>query len=472
MGCINMKPLSVVGADISKQAKPQKTADVKAAIATAASFSTATLKMLTVVAASKGDDKSAKLEQQVKKTILAEAVLTLVPAISDLARRTIKEDEVAKVVNIQNRKSFIDSLFVFSVEGTSNADHTKAFILNNDTINIILQYLLLSHLFYDMTASAAQLSTLDFFNADEKDFSKAMVVAERLSLAASFVEIEEQVRANPKILITTCRLNYYLNGMPAPLVIEGTLEQLAIILLDISLQPEDMQNLNRGLANKLRILREELLPDTLLLAAKQAAITAPILDKESDKAIDAEQLPILSQAFDLIKMNNTEAAVKAVKDYIKKIKPEVIENYSYFLKLLRFLGNAFTGLVARDGELNGKWFGIEVEEYCSTIGHVVEMEFGQILRSQLKHLFRWPEHVSRFFHPENGPLVLSCSSFSSAAILRSGRVFAEVLAFQLFQLHRDYICRVESLRCVTESTAPLNRFIDLQNTSTPKLAVP
>ena len=469
----NTKPVDAAGT--SKKAKPQNTTDVKAPAATA----TSTSKVLTLVVANKGDDKDAKDTKQIKETIAAETVLTLVPAISDVARRTKKEDEAAKVVNMQNTKALIDLLFALSAENTSNVDSTKLLILEKDTINIVLQYLLLNQLFYDMTAIPIQLSTLGFFNTDEKDFSKAMVVAEQASLAASLAQIETQIRANPKTLITTSRLNYHLEGMPAPLVIEGTPEQIAIILLDISLPSQGNHPvLDIGLANLLRTLREELLPDTLPLAREQAAVAAPALDENAEKEMDKEQLPILNQAFDFIKANNTEAAVKAVRDYIKNIKPEVITNYIYFLKLLRLVGNAFNVLAGRGGEINGQWYGTQGDQYCfKVIGLAIEMAFGERMRRQLESgigeflyfdrvalrpIINAAKRNSSFLQSRDGSLILGHSSYydsigradcSSSGLAGARHGFRTGPPSSVFLLCSNYISIAESLRRVTEPTA-------------------
>ncbi len=377
----------------------------------------------------KPDTKDSKQLKETKETITAEAVLTLVPAISDVARKTKKDDEKAKALNQENKNAFLDFI-LFALNTTTHLPH--------EVIDLMLQCLIFKNqLFYDMSVTPAYLSTHGFFTAEAKGLSNAMVVAEQISLAAPLEQIEAQIIANPKILITIFRLNYHLEGMPEPLVIEGIPEQIAIILLDISLRsPGNHSIIDEGLANLLRRLRVELLPDTLPLAAQQAAFAAPVLDEKAEQAIDDEQLPILNKAFDFIKADNADAAVKAVRDYIKSIKPEVITNYIYFLKLLRLLGNAYNVLAKRGWELEGGWESAQGSQYCfKVIGLAIEMEFGERMRQRLESRigeFQYYDHVaprtlvntakshSSFLRNQDGSKVLGDSFYHDIYAPRRG----------------------------------------------------
>ena len=280
--------------------------------------------------------------------------------------------------------------------------------------------------------------------------------------------------------------------MPEPLLIQGTPEQIAIILLDISLRSQlDHSVLNGGLANLLRRLREELLPDTLPLAAKQAAVAAPALDETAMQTMDAEQRSILNKAFDFIKANNPDAAVKAVRDYIKSTKPEVITNYIYFLKLLRLLFHAFNVLADRRGELNSQV--TPEDQYCfKVIGLAIEMAFGERMRQQLENgignflynhrvaprkLVNAVKSNSSFFRNQAYDyLILGDSAYfgeygragGGGPWLRPGR--AKFLYHAMQQLHQQ--CRI--FTSITEPTRMQDpdASLDPRSTATPKLAGP
>ncbi len=261
-------------------------------------------------------------------------------------------------------------------------------MLNMPLPMLVLEYAYLyDSVFYNLVVCPeTKVSGFGFFNRDEKHgdtYTQTENIARDLILTAGPLEdIQDLVRINPRVLLPRIRLPYHLEGMPEPLMLEGTLEQLAIILLDLRLI-SNSGVIDEGIADLLRALRTELLPDTLPLAAEQAQQAAPMID---EKAIDNMQLPVLNQVFDNIKRNKPNDAVTLVRAYIKSIKPEVITDYRYFLKLLRLLGNAFRVLADRGRELNGKWYGPQGDQYCyKVIGLAIEAAFGKRMRKILEN---------------------------------------------------------------------------------------
>lgn len=262
-------------------------------------------------------------------------------------------------------------------------------MLNMPLPMLVLEYAYLYDIvFYNVVVCPeTKVAGFGFFNKDEKHgdtYIQAENIARDLILTAGALEdIKALVSINPRVLLPRIRIPYHLEGMPEPLMLEGTLEQLAIILLDLRLI-SNSGVIDEGIADLLRALRTELLPDTLPLAAEQAQQAAPAID---EKAIDDIQLPVLNLAFDDIKRNKPNAAVALVRAYIKSIKPEVISDYRYFLKLLRLLGNAFSVLADdRGGELDGKWYGPQGDQYCfKVIGLAIEAAFGKRMRKILEN---------------------------------------------------------------------------------------
>jgi len=137
-----------------------------------------------------------------------------------------------------------------------------------------------------------------------------------------------EVEKNRNVLLPTVNITIQIDGQS--LRLSGTLEQLAIIVLDRTIKT-DRDFEDKGCAETLRELRAELLPDTIPQALKQASFATSFEDKTTEEKRRSAELAILNQAFNLIKANKP-GAHEIVRNYIKSTQPSVITDNKYFFK--------------------------------------------------------------------------------------------------------------------------------------------
>jgi len=213
---------------------------------------------------------------------------------------------------------------------------------------------------------------LTIFGRDSADhlYKQAVAIARNLVLtAAPLDDLKAEVMKNPRVLLPIINITTHVDGQS--LTLQGTLEQLAMIVLDRTIRTVSGFE-DKGSAETLRKLREELLPDTMPQALEQTSFATFIEEDEVEKARKSVYLAKLNQAFDLIKENKPGAG-DVIKNYIKTTQPAVIVNDGYFLNLLQLLCMAFEVLTDRGSELKDYLYGAQAKRYyCEVIGAAIE----------------------------------------------------------------------------------------------------
>lgn len=239
----------------------------------------------------------------------------------------------------------------------------------------VLRKIVEEYLAYDIQInSLASASTYSIFHQGEvKLYQQAFVIAQDHVLTAGPLDaLKAAVIKDPRVLLPTITITTKLVG--ETLTLRGTLEELAMILLDHTIASD------QGMAEFLRELRKNLLPP---LAPQQARIAAPIEEKK-DENLEATHKEVLNNIFNVIKQNNFDQARNQMKAYIKSLKPEVITDNKYFLNLLQLIPLAFNVLVNRVQELKNTWYGTQADQYCYTTAGVIETALSFMLRKRLK----------------------------------------------------------------------------------------
>lgn len=217
---------------------------------------------------------------------------------------------------------------------------------------------------YDVQISLATSTHAIFHNDEIKTYQDAVAIARDHVLTAGPLDaLETKVRANPSVLLPRVRITQQISGITH--TFEGTLEQLAIINLDNTIKSEDpIYKDNEGMAERLRILRAELLPKTMSLALVQAQLASPIEDEKEAKIRQDAQEKVLNDVFEKIKQGDSNSARTIMRNYITSTMPEVITNNRYFLNLLQVIPMAYN-LYLKDKQLDGD----PADQYCfATIG--------------------------------------------------------------------------------------------------------
>ncbi len=239
-----------------------------------------------------------------------------------------------------------------------------------------LDGLVAGFLAYDVQISPATSSHTIFHNSEVKIYQDAVAIARDDVLPAGPLDaLEAKVRANRRVLLPRIRITQQISGVDH--TFEGTLEQLAIINLDNTIKS------NEGMAERLRTLRAELLPETMPLALVQARLASPIKDEKEAKIRQDAQKKVLNDVFERIKEDDSNNARTIMGNYIASTMPTVITNNRYFLNLLQFIPMAFKLLdrvhpnhksskipSTKDGNLkNEQLYGYQEDQYCFvTIG--------------------------------------------------------------------------------------------------------
>ncbi|MHB1946698.1 MAG: hypothetical protein ACYCQI_01115 [Gammaproteobacteria bacterium] len=153
-------------------------------------------------------------------------------------------------------------------------------------------------------------------------YQKAIAIAiNYVCTGAPLDLLEAEIRKDPRVLLPILEID----GM------KGTLEQLAIIGLDYTLNKFSGAQ-EEGLFERLKNLRKELLLGTIPEALQQYQQASPLADKKEKNLIEN----IANTVFDMIK---AKKSLKEVDEYLGKnlVKPKVITDNRYNLFLLKLL---------------------------------------------------------------------------------------------------------------------------------------
>lgn len=180
---------------------------------------------------------------------------------------------------------------------------------------------------------------------------------------------------NPNALLRSIIITNKLDGIE--FTFEGSPLQLAIMLLDQTIQSAE------GQAERIMALIQELTPEKMLEAQKQARLAARVVDESKFKDEEAKRLEVLNNAFNQIKANKFDAAGKIIRDHIIGTKPAVIKDNQYFLNLLRLIHMAIIVIIDRADELVSGLRGKQADEYCFKIIGEIERVLPYKLRKIL-----------------------------------------------------------------------------------------
>jgi len=183
---------------------------------------------------------------------------------------------------------------------------------------------------------------------------------------------------------------------------QGTLIQLLVSRLDVSIRNEKGDEIDKGMAESFIDIVAALLPNRLGEVQKQAGLAAPPENKEKKRERESINLAALNQVFDAIKQNDeeiTKQAIETFKEFVKNKKSFLrndkgyLMNNQYYMDLIHLIYVAFDVLSNRAEELPpinaddcGQWYGKKADRFCfEIIGATLQLDLPPRIRQVLKN---------------------------------------------------------------------------------------
>lgn len=282
--------------------------------------------------------------------------------------------------------------------------------LSLDLIAIILSYTypynIVCYDFITFTGSA----NLGMFKPSEEFITECQqakkIALNHILTAGPLDALEEEAKQNPNALLRPIRLTMTLDGID--FIFEGSPLQLAIMLLDQTVTQAKNSTVlmtDEGQAERLmRVIEDcECMRGRIPEAQEQARAAAPFDDKETSKAEEEKESEVFKNAFTAIKANNLEAARNIIWNYIISIKPVVITDRQYFLKLFRLIPRALNFLVAQyeksKKEKKDEWNWSQAAQFCikaiGTIERLLPHKLRKVLISGLYEMLYRGRNINR-----------------------------------------------------------------------------
>jgi hypothetical protein len=198
--------------------------------------------------------------------------------------------------------------------------------------------------------------------------------------------------------------------------VQGTLIQILISKLDLTIRKENGWEIDEGMANRFTKLVGELWPDRLQEVLKQAPTAAPLEDAKAMQEREATHIAAINTVFDAIGQNDekiTQQGIETFKEFVKTMKQQLLNDKGcltdnrYYLNLIHLIYGAFDVLARRGGELlpinsndPGQWYGAKADRFCfELIGAVLQLDLPprvrQLSRSGLHYIFENNKKVVR-----------------------------------------------------------------------------